>query len=131
VVKSEALAQMHDLKAEYVAIRGQANAAKRSLARRPKNFSLFSFLDRLVGEIGIKKNISYMKPSTSMQKDTNFKITTVELKIKAITMEQLTRYLHRVENSNNSLHIRRISISETGKPEGFIDVVMKVETVET
>ena len=66
-----------------------------------------------------------------VQKETKLKITTVELKIQAITMEQLTRYLHGVEHTNNNLHIKRLSIAETGKPEGYIDVVMQVETFET
>jgi general secretion pathway protein M len=128
--RSTALKEMRSMKSEYQALQKQANTTKASLAKRKKTFSLFSFLDRLIGEVGIKENVKYMKPSTSIQKETKFKITTVELKLQAITMEQLTRYLHGVEHTDNNLHIKRMSISETGKPEGYIDVVMQVETFE-
>lgn len=128
---TKALKSMQEMKTEYEAIQKQAHAAQATYAKRNKNFSLFSFLDRLIGDVGIKDNVKYMKPSTSVQKETNLKVTTVELKIQAITMEQLTRYLHGVEHTENNLHIKRVSISETGKPEGYIDVVMQVETFET
>ena len=39
--------------------------------------------------------------------------------------------LAEVRDTENNLHIKRLSISETGKPEGYIDVVMQVETFET
>jgi general secretion pathway protein M len=128
--RSIALKEMRTMKSEHQSFQKQANATKATLAKREKSFSLFSYLDRLIGEVGIKENVKYMKPSTSVQKETQFKIITVELKLQAITTEQLTRYLHGVEHTDNNLHIKRMSISETGKPEGYIDVVMQVETFE-
>lgn len=128
---TNALKEMQAMKADFDEFQKQAHAAKAMFAKRDKAFSLFSFLDRLIGDVGIKENVKYMKPSTSVQKETKLKITTVELKIQAITMEQLTRYLHGVEHTKNNLHIKRLSIAETGKPEGYVDVVMQVETFET
>ena len=34
------------------------------------------------------------------------------------------------ETSKNMVHIKRLSISKTGKQEGFVDAVLQVETVE-
>lgn len=126
-----ALNEMQAMKADFDVFQKQALDAKATFAKRDKAFSLFSFLDRLIGDVGIKENVKYMKPSTSVEKETKLKITSVELKIQAITMEQLTLYLHGVEHTKNNLHIKRLSITETGKPEGYVDVVMQVETFET
>ncbi len=122
---------MRAMKFDYEAFQKQTNVTKAAFSRREKSFSLFSYLDKLIGEVGVKENVKYMKPSTSVQKETNVKISSVELKLQAITTEQLTHYLHGVEHNKNNMYIKRIAISETGKPEGFIDVVMQVETVES
>jgi len=128
--KTIELDEIRGLQADYLILQEKAGRARAALDRRSKDFSLYSFLDSLVGDIDIRGNVSYMKPSTSVQKDTNAKVSTVELKLQAITMEQLSKYLHRVEYSGNNLFVKRLSISETTKPEGYIDVVLQVETIE-
>jgi general secretion pathway protein M len=52
------------------------------------------------------------------------------MKFKGLTLQQLTTYLHMVETSKNMVNIKRLSISKTGKQEGFVDAVLQVETVE-
>ena len=72
-----------------------------------------------------------MKPSTSVRKNSPYKISKVEIKLKGLTLQQLTSYLHMVETSKNIVRIKKLSISKTGKQEGFIDAVLQVETSET
>lgn len=124
------LQQMHQMKDEYDALLKQIEESKKRFAQREKGFALFSFLDRLAGESKIKENITYMKPSKSTQKDSPYIISSVEMKLQAINMKQLTSYLHMVETSKNFVYVRRISISQTNKPEGFINVILQVETYE-
>ena len=130
-VKTRMLEEMVALKSEYDAIKKNTDVSKVQFARRERGFTLFSFLDKLTGEAGIKGNITYMKPSTSVQKNSPYKISKVEMKLQGLTMQQLTSYLHMVETSKNMVRIKKLSISKTGKQEGFIDAVLQVETSET
>ena len=129
-VKEDALLEMIALKSEYDAIEKRTNLAKVSFENREKGFTLFSFLDRLTGKARIKEYVTYMKPSTTVQKNNSYKISQVEMKFKGLTLEQLTTYLHMVEKSKNMVRIERLSISKTGKQEGFVDAVLQVEAVE-
>lgn len=129
-VKEDALLEMIALKSDYEAIEKRTNLAKVRFENREKGFTLFSFLDRLTGKARIKEYVTYMKPSTTVQKNNSYKISQVEMKFKGLTLKQLTAYLHMVETSKNMVHIKRLSISKTGKQEGFIDAVLQVETVE-
>ena len=129
-VKEDALLEMIALKSDYEAIEKRTNLAKVSFENREKGFTLFSFLDRLTGNARIKEYVTYMKPSTTVQKDNSYKISQVEMKFKGLTLQQLTTYLHMVETSKNMVYIKRFSISKTGKQEGFVDAVLQVETVE-
>jgi general secretion pathway protein M len=129
-VKTKILKEMIVLKSEYDMIKKKSGLSKNLIAKRKKGFTLFSFLDKNTGEAGIKDHISYMKPSSSVQKNSKYKISLVEMKLQAITLEQLTTYLYKIETSKNNVFIKRISITKTGKQEQFINAVLHVETIE-
>ncbi len=59
-VKSAMLAEMRQLQARYLAINRKSKMSMARFRQRPKDFTLFSFLDRLAGEAGVKDHISYM-----------------------------------------------------------------------
>ena len=128
--KAVMLEQMRQLQSEYGKLTQKAEVSKALFSRRQKGFKLFSFLDQLAGEAGIKDRISYMKPSTKVQKNSPYKISRVEMKLDAITLKQLTTYLYGVETSKNMVDIKRISISKKDKKQGLLTAVLQVETVE-
>ncbi len=128
--RADMLVEMQNLQSEYTALTQQAKISESRFQRRQKGFTLFSFLDRLAGESGIKDRISYMKPSKTVQKDSPYKISRVEMKLEAITLEQLTNYLYGVETSENMVDITKISISKKDQKQGLLTAVLQVETVE-
>ncbi|MGD2186070.1 MAG: type II secretion system protein GspM [Desulfobacterales bacterium] len=129
--KKVELEEMRRMQAEYAALKEKLQESKVRFSKREKGFTLFSFLDRLAGQAGIKDRISYMKPSKTVQKNSNYKISRVEMKLDAITLEQLATYLYGVETSKNMVMVKKVSISKKEKQQGFINVVLQVETVET
>jgi len=128
--KAATLEQMRQLQSEYAALTQKTEVSKALFSRRKKGFKLNSFLVQLAGEAGIRNNISSMKPSTKVEKDSSYKISRVEMKLDAITLKQLTNYLYGVETSKNMVDIRRISISKQDKKLGLLTAVLQVETVE-
>lgn len=128
--KAATLEQMRQLQSEYAALTQKTEVSKALFSRRKKGFKLNSFLVQLAGEAGIRNNISSMKPSTKVEKDSPYKISRVEMKLDAITLKQLTNYLYGVETSKNMVDIRRISISKQDKKLGLLTAVLQVETVE-
>lgn len=123
--KTDELKEMLELQSEYLALEKTAQRAKSELARRDKNFTLFSYLGNLADTIGIKDNVSSMKSSSSDN------MSMVKLEIDNITMEQFAKYLHQIEYSGNNLFVNRMVISKKSKPAGYIDVSLQVETVES
>ncbi len=128
--KADMLVEMQRLQSEYAALTQQTKISKSRFQRRQKGFTLFSFLDRLAGESGIKDRISYMKPSKKAQKNSPYKISRVEMKLEGISLEQLSNYLYSVETSQNMVDITKISISKKDKKQGLLTAVLQVETVE-
>ncbi len=128
--KTLALQEMGELKAEYESLSRYSSDMESGLKRRPKSFTLFSFIDKLAGSSGIKSNIVYMKPSTSNLKNSSYTLSMVEIKLTSLTMEQLTTLLYGIESDANMVWIKRISISKGEKNESLLNSVLQVETYQ-
>ena len=67
--KAVMLEQMRQWQTEYDALTQKANVSQSRFRNRQKGFALYSFLNRLTGEAGIKDRLSYMKPTKKVQKN--------------------------------------------------------------
>lgn len=124
------LLEIQSLKAEYEKLSLRAKGADEQLKKRPKSFTLFSFLDNLAGKSGIKQNIVYMKPSTTNLKNSPYVLSIVEMKVQSLTMEQLVTLLYGVETSGEQVRIKRMSLSKGEQKEGLINAILQVETYQ-
>ena len=122
--------EIKQLRLEYLALQNRADNSKTRFSRRQRGFTLFSFLDKLAGQVGIKERITYMKPTSTKQKDAPYSLSLVEMKLNGITMEQITRFLYRIETSQNMIHVRRLSLNKKEEKEGLLNVILQVETFE-
>jgi general secretion pathway protein M len=130
ISKTEALQEMHALKTEFQSLSRNSKDVDARIKKRAKTFTLFSFIDQLAGKSGIKGNITSMKPSTTNIKKSSYKLSSVEMKLNSLTMEQLTTFLHGLEDTKNVVWIKRISISKAGKNEGLLNTVLQTETYQ-
>ncbi|ETR73728.1 MAG: general secretion pathway protein M [Candidatus Magnetoglobus multicellularis str. Araruama] len=130
--KTKALKELYALKNEFDLVQHKANTAKAKMARRKKNFSLYSFLEKVASEAGLKSHVEKMQDNSSKNdKDSPYKVASVEMKLKDITLEQLSPFLYKIEKSRNNLTIGKIVIKEHKKNEGYINVSLQVMTIET
>ena len=128
-LKEAGLAEMVKLSAEYKSLQEGSQSMEQLIARREKGFTLFTFLERAAGEVGVKERIKYMKPSTS--KGTGpYKESMVEMKLEGITLAQLAGYLHRVELPQKAIIIKRISVKENVREAGSLEAVVQALTYE-
>lgn len=127
-VNTHTISEIQSLAAELSLLQQQSESARKQIAGKKATFTLFSFLDQIAGKTRLKDRIAYMKPSTTAPKNSPFKISTVEMKLQAITIEQLVAYLHKVETSENEVHLKRISIVKTGKDKGLVTAIMEIES---
>lgn len=128
--RQQELEQIRLLQTQYRKTAAKAETAKRHLKTRRQGFTLFSFLDTLAGQTGVKSHIAYMRPTTTPRKDTPYRLSMVEMKLKEITMSQLLSYLHGIETSRDMIFIKRLSISKGEKRADLINTVFQVETLE-
>jgi type II secretory pathway component PulM len=125
IEKTESLQEMRSLEAEFVQLEDSAELAQSLNSKRAKNFNLSNFLTTQAKDLSIK--ITKMAPDED--KVGSLTRSTVDFRCEEITTEQLAKFLHKVECSGNNLSVRRMDITQTNKPAGYIDVRLVVETI--
>lgn len=129
--KKEMLLEMNKLQGDYFVMQKKLEISRQGFAKRPPGFTLFSFLDKLAGETGVKNSISYMKPSSVEGENSGVKLSKVEMKLQGININDLVSYLYGIENSENMVVVRRLSITKGGQGNNLLSVVIQVETIES
>jgi general secretion pathway protein M len=127
--REQQLEQIQRLQEEYRQTSAKSEQAQRRLKTRRRGFTLFSFLETLAGQTGVKSHIAYMKPTTT-QKESPYRLSMVEMKLQEITMSQLLAYLHGIETSRDMIVIKRLSISKSEQKADLINTIFQVETLE-
>ncbi|MFC1819663.1 hypothetical protein ACFLZG_01065 [Thermodesulfobacteriota bacterium] len=127
--REKELKEIAVLSTEYQDFKNSSQRIMGILAKRKKGFTLFSFLDKAAGKARIKDRIKYMKPSTSKAQGP-FKESMVELKLEGITIEQLVSYLYLIEEPEDLIFIKRISITDNQKDAGSLDSILQILTFQ-
>ncbi|MDD5723211.1 MAG: hypothetical protein PHY29_05660 [Syntrophales bacterium] len=128
-VNEKALEEIVALSAEYRALSVDSGDIGVTLARRPKEFTLFSFLEEQAGRAGIKSSIKYMKPSLSTDA-TPYKESSVEMNLEEITLRQLVEYLYLVESPENLVRLKRVSIKQSKDKPEYLTVLLHLATYQ-
>jgi hypothetical protein len=126
----ERVKEMTELSAEYEALQRNSGGIGQVLATRNKDFTLFALLEGLAGEVGLKDRIKDIKPS-SAQTQGKYKVSSVEMQLAGVNLEELFRYLYRVEDPKNIVKIKRISIKQHKEKSGYVDATLQVSTLQS
>jgi len=102
------LAELRAMQQEYQRQKTVVDSINSQL-KRQQNFAIFSRLEEFAGQTGIRNKILYMKPTVSTPSEV-YNEESVEVKMEGVTLEQLVRYLHQIENSPQLLKIKRLEI---------------------
>jgi type II secretory pathway component PulM len=125
--RQEDLQQIKKLRQDYLLVKKEEGGIRDRLAKRARDFALFSFVDKKAEQAQVKDKIKYMKPSVS-ESEGSLQESLVEMKLQETTLAGLVNFLKLVESSENVVSIRRLSIQESGKAGGYIDVTMQIVT---
>lgn len=127
--KKQELVKMSQLQKEYQQLKQEEGTIPARVNERKADFTLFTFLDQQAEQVKVKKQISYMKPST-VEGEGDLSESMVEMKFQQITLDALVSFLLLVESAENVVFLRRISIQESGKEQGYLDAILQVVTFE-
>lgn len=128
--KEQELSEMMRLRSSIDQDRGGMEQIKRIIEQRPPGFSVFAYLEQIAAKAEMKDKIIYIKP----QRETPvgpFRESLAEIKLDRIELEALTRFLYRIESSEDLLYIKNLKIKagRFGKDEQGLEVILSVGTL--
>lgn len=127
IVKAQRdLQELHTLQRKYREQKRVLDSINERLNRQ-KRFSIISRLEGLAGNSNLRSNILYMKPIASVPSEA-YEEEAVEIKMEGVTLEQLIRYLHQVENSPQFLKIKRLYIKPRFDNRQVLTAIFRVST---
>ncbi len=127
ITKEREIEELAEMSRKYQNIDRLSGNIAKVLSSRGTGFTLFSFLETAANQAKVKDNIKYMKPSESKSSD-DYTEQMVELKLEAVTLEQLSGYLFLIEKPEQLVFIKRISITGNKKEKGSLDSILQVLT---
>ena len=130
IIKQEQdLKDLAAFSARYYALKENSQDISRVLAERSSQFMLSSFMEEATRETGIsKEHIKSVIPSDS-EGTGPYEESKVEIKLEGITVDQLVEYLYRVEDPDDLVFVKRISITDN-KEDGYLDSVIQAVTFQ-
>jgi hypothetical protein len=128
-VEQDALRQMVQLHEQYRDLTGELDMEQQILAARPRDFTLFSFLDSEAEKSGVKKNIDYMRPFSQDMDDGNYIVSKVRLKLKNMYLADFIHFIKGVETSGNGVSVISLSLSRTGDQATLLEAVLEAQTL--
>ena len=121
------LEEVTRLAARMEAVRQAVGAAKSGEGENPAgDFTLFSFLEKLADQNGIKGNIVFLRPSAS-DSGTGRALSIVEIRFQNISMANCVAFLLGVETAP-AVWVRRFGLSLSAGEDGLLDVTLETAT---
>lgn len=125
----KAWGEMMLLARQYQGVKRQADNIQLALARRSRDFNLFSHLEKIAGDAGVKSNIKYINAVQGTMTGP-YEELPVEMKLEKITLKQLTDFLYLLEAPQELIRVKRISIAKMKDSSEYLEAQLQVVTFQ-
>ena len=127
--KQTAVRDMRVLEQELQAVSNRSGANAVQAGKKPKGFSLFSFLDLHAQKSGVKEHVVYMKPFTKKMENDAYALATVKVKLERVHLKALIDFLYQIESSKNGVSVISLSLTRSGKKKKKLDALIETQTL--
>lgn len=100
------------------------------LKSRPRDFTLFSYIDRRASQARVKEKVEYMKPFTQKTDNSPHTLARVKLKLNNLYLDELINFIRLIESKGNGVRITSFTLTRTGKQRDRLNAVLETQTLE-
>ena len=123
------LADMLLLNREFRSVKQRADQVQQVLARRPRDFTLFSHLERMAGAAGMKSNIKSINASKGALTGP-YEELPAEIRLEKITLKQLNDFLYFLESPQELIRIKHMAIARMKESPEYLSTQIQVVTLQ-
>ena len=123
--KQNELEQLNKKAGEYITLYESLKDLHAKIDLQEKTFELLPFIESLVQECGLTKNVVTMKQMVS-QLETKYYETIVEIKMENLTLRQLVEFLWKIRSSEVLARTERLYIKKNLKNTNLLDSIVEI-----
>jgi len=127
--KQQELEKLHARSEEYIFLRNSLDNLRTMVTSQQKAFELLPFLESLIEECGLAKNVSTMKQQV-LPIDSNYSETIVEVRLESLSLDCLVNFLLRIESSQVLARTRSLYIKRNATNKDLLDSVVEIHNVK-
>lgn len=124
-IKKTELAEMQHMRETYLDLLNQFELRQKIIEKADPKFSLFPHIEATVGQVVGREKITSMNPQNKDLAGA-YREESVELKLTAVTLEQLTDLMYRIEKSPQPLRLTRMQVKKRPREPQTFDIVATV-----
>ena len=114
---------------DYQVLKRQAGRTQQALARRPPNFSLFSHLEKIAGDAGVKANIKSINAAKGTISGP-YEELPVDIRMEKITLRQLTDFLYLLESPQELIRVKKIALTKMPESPEYLSAQVQAVTFQ-
>ena len=95
------------------------------LAARPRDFNLFSYVEKKTGDAAIKSQVKSINPSKSTATGP-YEETAVDIKMEMVTLKQLLNFIYLVESPSDMVKIKSFSITKNKEKTEYLNATLQI-----
>ena len=127
--KQQELENLRARSKEYILLRNSFDNLRIKVASQQKTFELLPFLESLIEECGLTKNVATMKQQV-LSIDTNYSETIVEVRLEKLSLRNLVDFLGKVESSKVLARTKSLYIKRNATNKDLLDSVLEIHNAK-
>jgi len=124
--RSDSLVEVRDLQREIRMLRQQLSQVS---GRQEMDGPLFSYVEKLTDQAGVRDNLLSMRPQQSTQQG-EYRQQQVELRMEKLSLSQLVQFLYAIEYSAQGVQIKSMRIKRRFEDHSSLDVNLSIFSLE-
>lgn len=130
IANERIIKELIPLSVEYKSLKQELEQVQLTVARRSRDFNLYSYVEKKSGEAGVKPHVKYINPAKSSSAGA-YEETSVEVKIEKVTLRQLTGFIYLIESPQDLVRTSRVSISKNKEAPEYLNALIQIATYVT
>ena len=128
--QQQVLEKLRVKSAQYLAMQDELDGYKQRALLEGKDFEPLRFLESTVNQMNLTKKLSSMKQEM-LQLDSSYCEVIVEIKLQAVSLEQLVELLLKVRASSYPLRIRSLYTKKSSAEPELLDTLIQISALKT
>lgn len=127
--RQKQLQQIHELRNEYLTLNKKLNSAERRLEQASRGFSLFSFLEEVTAQTGVRDRLVSMRPQSTATRG-EYREESVEIRLERLALPQIVQLMHSLEQAEAFLTTRSLRIKSRFDDRSRFDTVLVISSYQ-